>query len=130
MKVEELRIGNLVLFNDEICVVSGYSYGFIHMNDNKKGTKIEFIKPIEITEELLLKFGFKENIIENDIYFIYKDSLFAIWNVNDEFNNYFECGKLIYCDSFYSECISTLKFVHQLQNLYFALTNEELNFIE
>ena len=71
------------------------------------------VKPIELTEEWLIKFGFKKMNYKllNKIVF-YSET----WDI--EFSD----------NEFYMPDIGiVVKYVHQLQNLYFALTNEELS---
>ena len=65
---------------------------------------LSHIKPIPLTEEWLLKFGLMS--IKTELGF---------WNNGDAI--YFSYG--------FEKSIE-LKYVHQLQNLYFALTGEEL----
>ena len=121
MKTMELRIGNYVYFNGEICTVAGYSHTFIHLNNCKKGSILEHIKPIPISDGLLLKFGFKEdkfclngfykkNIVRNISLKSHMDTVYL--DIDDEYD------------------LADCKYVHQLQNLFFALTGEELTFIE
>jgi hypothetical protein len=80
------------------------------------------IKPIPLTEEWLLKFGFEKN--ENSIYFLQMSSNHYLY-----FNLDTNKGGLATEDTDDSyEVIITDKLneIHQLQNLYFALTGEEL----
>jgi hypothetical protein len=109
MKAQDLRIGNCISdihasktfigFVSEIRKDKIYYNGFV--------SKIQDIKPIELSEEILLKCGYK-SIRENH----YGVLGHLIWNIEDRF----------YCDKNGIQ----LKYLHQLQNLYFALTNEEL----
>jgi hypothetical protein len=125
MKRTELRIGNLVERNGKIYEVSS-----IHADDtirlfNKDKIasigcfSLKEVNPIPITEEWLFKLGFK------------KDTKYD-WELKVN-------GVLFYgmCDD--SQPVNTgitilnlpnsiinIKHVHQLQNLYFALTGEEL----
>ena len=111
MTATELRIGNL----------------FNHIGDIRTLTDVEFeirlkfgfdnCKPILITEEWLLKFGF-EKYTNNEFSFETKD--FEISFLNGELK--LLCGD--YAENPIS--LNNQKYVHQLQNLYFALTNEEL----
>lgn len=104
----ELRINNYVkTVYDEL--------GYIKINeildsvvnsDKTKGISYSSLNPIKLTEEILLKCGFKFK----KGYFIYE--MFNIVNIDNVF----------YCNS-NGIYISNL---HQLQNLYFALTGEEL----
>lgn len=115
IKPQELRIGNYVEYNGEIIKLDGSLFCCYIQNE------LEFpIKPIHITEEILLKFGFEK---EGGYLSIGKlrgaitvckaeresDSLCYRWFVNNI-------------------KMTDLHFVHQLQNLFFALTNEELIF--
>lgn len=113
MKASELRIGNFVKSIDIEYVVSQ-----IDVHGNIKGVEGDTsfnidktTEPIPLTEEWLLKFGFQKN----GCYYISEET-------NIEF--YLTNGKL-YCE-LYGETIFNIENVHQLQNLYFALTGEEL----
>ena len=75
------------------------------------GAKVESeVEPIQLTEDILLKCGFSK---ANG----YKQGGYEITTYEDGYildNGYQIMGK-------------TFFYLHQLQNLYFALTNEELN---
>jgi hypothetical protein len=110
MKAEELRINNLVYKSypdgKEICTINNVSKNFIN------GLGISAIEPIPLTEEWLLKFGFK---YDEFISPMYRPKAYSI------------LGMTLYKESEIF-CYSNvkLKYVHQLQNLYFALTGVEL----
>ena len=107
MEVKELRIGNLV------------NTGNFHLPRFRGNYKVKEgwfkyaskFKPIPLTEEWLLKFGFEYHKHQENMFFI---TGMQVWMCND----LFLCNK--------NGII--LKSVHQLQNLYFALTNKELNY--
>lgn len=87
-------------------------------------------KPVPLTDEWLVKFGFEKggsnrfNYIDLNV-----DESFYI-AVNGE-EGVFNCiVALDNGEEEISECISHIKHVHQLQNLYFALTGEELEIKE
>ena len=104
MNVTELRVGNYVNFgivNEPIEVLS----------INPNSTTIEMASPIPLTEDWLLKFGFDKCGIDDEIRY-YKDEYYI------EFMS-FKIQEVTICN---------LKYVHQLQNLYFALTQEELKY--
>lgn len=72
------------------------------------------LSPIKITEEWLMKLGFK------------KGDMDCLW-----INHYcFDLNVMALCRDVPAGCNAMhnaeLKYVHQLQNLYFALTGEEL----
>jgi len=121
MKAAELRIGNLLTLNggcDFEKVASIHSDETIRFfneaeNDTHGCYRLTAIMDILLTEDLLLKFGFKK---EGDFYIHYgNDSIFTL---NHEFH--------LYEGSEYQLTKKPLIFVHTLQNLYFALTGEEL----
>ena len=111
MKVKDLRIGNLVYTPDrcvdevtDITLESISTLGFGQMYD---------LEPIPLTEEWLIKFGFINHANE------WCNNLFVF--------EYWERSKLYHFTG--GEGVGFgggFKYVHQLQNLYFALTNEEL----
>lgn len=105
MKAKELRIGNLV---------TGYSYDVaISLEDFKDfytgDDNIDSYKPIPLTEEWLLKFGFENQLVEFVL-----DNFYL-----KRTKNHFE----YYCNN-----RAEIKYVHQLQNLYFALIGKELEY--
>lgn len=126
MKANELRINNLVnTYKDDVhygievvssisnagvneCLTGEYSAVFKHPTNDDL-----IIKPIPLTEEWLVKFGFLNvNSVE---YPNYKLSFYTCMVRNESIN---------ICNN--HGFIKDLKHVHQLQNLYFALTGEEL----
>ena len=100
MKASELRIGNYVYVEHDKNNLELLKFDF------ESGWYMEYIKPIPLTEEWLLKFGFEKAY---ETCYQYKDFI-----LNDKF---------IMMDI---DITIQLKHVHQLQNLYFALTGEEL----
>ena len=137
IQANELRIGNYVyLYNpeawqeyiNEVCTVVGMdlnitkkekeiwksSFGSLVLESkNKKQFNqfSEYAKSIPLTEEWLLKFGFLK----------YKGDNKVFWLNDFEFKNDL---KWIF---WRGNILKNIKHVHQLQNLYFALTNKELN---
>ena len=101
MKATELRIGNYYLaFGVDLKQVETLT---------KDKILIDFT-PIPLTEEWLLKLGFYK----------YKG------NNSDCFLNGFETACNMTMLFWKGNQIKNIKYVHQLQNLYFALTGEEL----
>jgi hypothetical protein len=113
MEAKELRIGNYVQ-----PFIDGCETTLVIPNDFKNTT---YLRPIPLTEDWLLRFGFEE-----------KDSRKNRFINRADFELEFQGDKVAYCvwggedaphlTQFFGHC----KYVHQLQNLYFALTNEEL----
>lgn len=123
MKATELRIGNLVEIginkngSSILGEVEGYAnYSILaKSNGNCIMIKIDCVKPIPLTEEWLLRFGFVK--IENNWKCL--DLIFATisWERSAGIALSFDKESIF---------LPNTKYVHQLQNLYFALTGEEL----
>jgi hypothetical protein len=108
----------------EICYIGEDGFGYERLSDEEyfQGNSI---KPIIITEEWLLMLGFektkrKVNYKDECVYF--HEESFMYWIFKYDLCLCFLDKDLEYCS--YSNV--DVKYVHQLQNLYFALTNEEL----
>jgi len=119
MEAKELRIGNYIDDERTTHVVYGVDNYYIKSywlkdidRETLYETKKEYIKPIPLTEEWLLKFGFEKNL---------KDLSWSLPN-RVPLTFYFDGERLSV--KFYQG--NEKRYVHQLQNLYFALTNEEL----
>lgn len=130
MKASEIRIGIHIIdvFNPNNPIERQIDFDDLAMLGNYKNHPLPF-KPIPITEEWLLKFGFIKNTYPNLHWFKYVDNGDKIaftqhkeYGSNKHLSFYFNCGGL----NNYSSVDLQLIYVHQLQNLYFALTNEEL----
>ena len=119
MQSKDLRIGNLVgSIGIEYLVWKIDGLGNIQGIDG--GTTFNLDKttyPIEITNERLEKIGFEENFKQ------YELQNFGLKVVKDVNSNVWICY-VGFLNQFNEIC--TIKYVHQLQNLYFALTGEEL----
>jgi len=145
MEIKELRIGNYIQLksekdgvNDVFGVVTGItnrkdddfpkSDGVVSFySETNEGTKFsEFLNPISITEEWLLKFGFKEedgNLVLDE--FSTKNEEYLV-QFNFEFLYDGEFVRLM--DSWEGIFITEVKYVHQFQNLYFSLIGEDIEF--
>lgn len=112
MKANELRIGNLFIEENSNTIIE-----VIGLEKNRVIFSGMFLEPwnamhIPITQEWLLKFRFKQ---KGSFYRI-KDSRFVEVIIHDEGIDV--CNHSVY--------LPHIKSVHQLQNLYFSLTGEEL----
>ena len=127
MNIQELRIGNYVLKNNAfICAVKELhkTEAKIRFADDNHDIVIdyEYIKPIPLTEDILLKCGFYE-CIDEDVNGYKK-------YINDdhlEFDVYLNSAShccVHYLDVAFSNHPQSL---HSLQNAIFALRGEELN---
>lgn len=120
MKANELRIGNWItepLSDDKNPF---QIWGIYHEKGNDKinNLPITYFEPIPLTEEWLLKFGF-----ELDYKSDYSISYGHIKNCKFSYKfNITENKSWLEYHGGAIEC----KYAHQLQNIYFALTGEEL----
>ena len=118
MKATDLRIGNYLNGKQgHVIITEIRTNNSVKILDNTSSFYVgTCLQPIELTKEWLLKFGFEKKY--------------------DDLNWYIKGN---YCFSFLKELdlivfkiknqtvgICTIKYVHQAQNLYFALTGEEL----
>jgi len=121
MKAEELRIGNLVLipYNKSNKQEGFYEATISQIGDFGAYIKPEDYEPILLTEEWLLKFGFEwKQIKDLSSYTLPKLELYHYSSNNNKI--FFE----------YADGEVELKYVHQLQNLYWVLCGEELTIKE
>lgn len=123
MKASDLRIGNYVIDNGDISKVTPYLISELYESDRF------WVKPIELTEDLLVKCGFmfehnyfKKGELDVNYCLKYYPHLVGYY-FYIEYNN----GPNEKDIAQYYPISSTYKYLHQLQNLYFALTGEELN---
>lgn len=120
MRANEFRIGNIT---DKGTVVTFYESG-IHVGYGKC-FKFNEVNGIELTPEWLVKLGFDKSDYrgEYDEFCLYEKESFNIaFNENNS-------GCISISAGDYSEdgsLLKHIKYVHQIQNLYFALTNKEL----
>jgi hypothetical protein len=107
MEANELRIGNFVLQDNEI--ISGITSNSIHKFD----LGLIKLEPILLNEEWFNKFGYYDennpNTFEKDEYTI-------------DAHTFWDCNGMFIDD----KNGVRIKYVHQLQNLYFALKQREL----
>ena len=119
MEAKELRIGNLIKFisTDDIDVVLDINTRIIK-KPSINNVNITDVEPILLTEEWLLRFGFK-NL--DDSQFYNKKTSKKYYLLTSSHQGYTEICVNDICGG-----QAVTKYVHQLQNLYFALTGEEL----
>lgn len=114
MEAKELRIGSWVLFGEAKMEIDANDFKDCDAN----GLMHQLYKPIPLTEEWLIKFGFEA---DGNTWDAPNDR----WKITVERED-FETFELMISENF----VSSFEEVHQLQNLYFALTGEELTIKE
>ena len=119
MKASELRIGNLVNARktnhtwDQTCLITGLTHKGIYVKyDNGHIIPIN-IEPILLTEEWLLSMGFISNPYQDR----YENVVIHV-----------ECNKTRGVTELWIDKMPHIKYLHELQNLYFALTGKELEY--
>lgn len=111
MQSKEFRRGNLIEYKGCVYEIDIIADVFPHLNTDLFGTGVvgwNDIKGVEIDEKWLEKLGFE---FRNER--VYSIGHFEVHIVNRTF----------FVRSFF---LRSFKYVHQLQNIYFALTFEEL----
>ena len=129
MKANELRIGNYIEFDSSVrTLVIEDEQGFIEVrsigesgvnewSDYGASGCVSNPKPVPLTEDWLIKFGFKKKKQPGRLYDYY-------YYLNGFYYSFIDFHNIVYKNKSLEGV--ELKHVHQLQNLYFALTGEEL----
>lgn len=125
IQANELRIGNWVnvqphnQYAQIIEIKSGRpdNRDFVRISspdlDTQFAVEISQIKPIPLTEEILLKAGFEKDTGE---FYLYKDITVRKTYYSDDFWRFI----------FKQQRIKDIKHLHDLQNTIFALTGEDI----
>ena len=117
MKASELRIGNLVNTEDGNFSVFEILENDIVMENNISFAKY-YVKPIPLTEEWLLKFGFKRDYYTMELNDFKLEAGSRIIDTDTLSGFGWEQIK--------DEKYLSISYLHQLQNLYFAICGIEL----
>ena len=150
LKANELRIGNWVnyyksgsIFQNKIYCIN-YSTCTIGDTVNRDTVKHRNLEPILLTEEWLVKFGFEKHdniILPTFLINVSKNRYgYKVLSVTTQHGNEYISIRQVMIDKPREEddIVTLLNgdihgrpfYVHQLQNLYFALTGEELQINE
>lgn len=122
MKAEELRLGNYVTIGDGPLRMSLSDFGIMTRSEN------HIYKPIPLTEAWLVNFGFER--CENEGYdrYMWEKGIFALFVEKGSDATDFTYGLLMrYGNPNEYKSGLLVKYVHQLQNLYYATNYEELD---
>ena len=116
MQASELRIGNYV--SNQTGELRDILIGKPHKFLIGDFVWADGYVPIPLTKEWLLKFGFeKRDKTEDGI-------IYGILNFTLIYGRTYDNDFCYFLNGYHNDC--HLKYVHQLQNLYFALTGTEL----
>ena len=133
MEARELRVGNYINYEQTTHIITNIGLECslsLWMSDDDKHEEIfyhanKYLKPIPLTEKWLLKFGFSNMIVNEDYYVKPIDGEMTL-NGEDFIFSLKWKRMAVDLDPFIT-CIGfEINHVHQLQNLYFALTGKEL----
>lgn len=125
MKANELRIGNIVMGKTVDLETGDYTWQPIIINaDVIKELELSetqnYLRPIHLTPELLEKWGFEKGCLTyflNENWFLGWSGTFVFLQIERQDQTDDICERIEF-----SHCTS----LHQLQNLFFALTGKEL----
>jgi hypothetical protein len=128
MNANELRIGNWYEFTGKDVpehIIDGRIFQWAQdcfYYDSEGGSLMENTIGITLTEEWLLKFGFEKEYHSGSLYYYKVNHVYLRYRESD--NRFF-----FKYDSNGNSLIN-IKFIHELQTLYYALTGEELKLKE
>lgn len=129
MTAKELRVGNFIYYSDyrdvdnpyEIITAVGNDISKLMISDYQ--TRLMF-SPIPLTDQWFEKFGGDKSEIELCSYRLYSLTRnYDFHKVESEDGDFYW-----YCDQIIGDTCIT--YVHELQNLFFALTKQELELIK
>lgn len=123
----ELRVGNLVLDSgNKILRIDWFENDKVCMKVEVDGMQVhpmteylKYLQPIILTDEWLRRLGLVERYAKGE----------WSWSMNGKWQSYTEITKARE-GYVYNRDYPNIKYVHQLQNLYSALTHEELSLID
>ena len=115
MKATELRLGNWVKWGNENIQIWGLD-NYNETDEMINNTFTNRFKPIPLTEECLLKFGFEKRRKLSGM-LVFSKSGFDLHFVNGKWEFYVMGSSCI---------LAKIEYVHQLQNIYLDLPEEEL----
>src|SRR5690554_3905088 len=125
MKATGLRIGNILSFSGEpVAINAGFIHDCDYWNKNPErqdAVSFENVEPIPLTDEWLEKLGALKDEYGDVFIEIDSDSDTRLYLST---RGYIQLVKSYHCPMFDYEHI---RYVHQLQNLFFCLCGEELH---
>lgn len=125
----ELRQNNFIFYTDEVVQVDGFRPPIkletkyrIYFKDGRAKPNGGFIKPIPITEDWLIRFGFFVDISED----IFNGPVYVFDDKGIKYNFLMSFKTLQPIDGAFDLVDYEVKYVHQLQNIFFFKTGKEL----
>lgn len=132
--IQELRLNNLLDVDGNYWRVIQISNDELYFKENEDYNHILNAKPIELTEEILLKCGFCDKGYEEinkyeenlNIFCFGEDDKYKVKFHREWYGSKKEKEDIYICFYQSDDYITIIKYLHQLQNLYFVLNNQEL----
>lgn len=127
IKANEIRIGNMF---HKIIIESITKTGvnFSAQYEGYLETPFDNLKPILLTEEVLIDFGFAKNEDAGNwnspTHRIYSFKNFSV-GIKENYIGWYNSSE----DDFYSSFYPKFEFVHQLQNFFFCLTGNDMDVV-
>lgn len=115
IEVKDLRIGDIVMYGDHIVTILGINInGTICLMDGKEEyhADVNMVNPIPLSYDFFSKNGWGIRQIDEHDFSIYKDDVYLEWCDID--NSY------TYSDFYHFGYYITLKYVHQLQHIFWV----------
>ena len=123
INIKEIRIGNLIQFNKDFDVKYHKVEIFTAVSINERTS--EWFSPIPITPEILKKCGFNKSD-KSELWGLLKFSETWDWFIMKDISINKPTDDTYLVQFGNAGIMPPCKYVHQLQNLYFALTGEEI----
>jgi len=125
MEAKNYRVGNIVEQPNRIGKISEVWRDAVRLDGYNNGYDYHHTKPIRLSEKWLVDFGFKKNVLSNDSGYYYtlelnEDKYCDLSIISGDKNGFVEVTLFPYEDWF------RYKYVHELQNLFFATTGNEI----
>lgn len=119
MKANDVRLKNLVKYQGEVYQIAAITEEYPYLNTTEFGDGVvewSNLQGVEITEEWLLKFGFTKSFAVTNFAIQIEAGVMDLMPSNI-------IGYYVYIED---NWICTIEYVHELQNLYFIITGQEL----
>lgn len=129
MKASDLRITNFVLFNGNLYTVIMIGYDscvLINSKGIQETVKFENIQPMPILDRWLEQFGFNKTTENAGNLICFKKDLITHSNKTMTVAKWIKSDKGNWQIWIESMDLTRIEYVHQLQNICFAITQEEL----
>lgn len=124
MKAQKLRYGNIVQHYQNLITIDGFD-DITVFNKNCGDIPIYEIRPVPISIDWLVKFGFKEKDQLGDDFtveeYTFRDYILGQFEVC-----YNRSDACFTCNNIVGINLQEYIFVHELQNLYYILTGKDL----